>query len=355
MAGKPPLALGRSCLVAVFALSRVAAAAAGVRFDAGPLRAGFQVLEISQLRDDLVGSLANLHLNRRCSTCSSAWCCARPEALEEPVLRIVYLAMGVALSLAMYTVLVRLGVRSAVAAVLALVVALSPASVLFENWAHYDYPVTLLVCLSVLALQRYEHRHRQRDLVMFLGLLGVLVLTRSTFQLVWYLGWVAVLVIHRRRADWKRVAAVAAVPLMAIVAVYANIWRIAGTFTSSTSLGVSLAKITTFQLPESERSALVARGELSPLALVPPFTPVPGYASLVPAPPPAGEPVLDDEVKTFDDGTTWINFNNLAYVEVSDAYLADAVRTVRLRPGAYFQGVATAMETFSGRPATSSP
>ncbi|HSH23183.1 MAG TPA: hypothetical protein VK975_03890, partial [Acidimicrobiales bacterium] len=90
---------------------------------------------------------------------------------------------------------------------------------------------------------------------------------------------------------------------------------------------MTLAKITTFQLPESERSALVARGELSPLALVPPFTPVPGYAGLVPAPPPTGEPVLDDEVKTFDDGTMWINFNNLSYVEVSDAYLADAVRT----------------------------
>ncbi len=140
MAGKPPLALGRSCLVAVFALSRVAAAAAGVRFDAGPLRAGFQVLEISQLRDDLVGSLANLHSQPPLFNLFIGVVLRAPEALEEPLLRIVYLAMGVALSLAMYTVLVRLGVRSAVAAGLALVVALSPASILFENWAPLRLP-----------------------------------------------------------------------------------------------------------------------------------------------------------------------------------------------------------------------
>ncbi|HSH23184.1 MAG TPA: hypothetical protein VK975_03895 [Acidimicrobiales bacterium] len=122
-----------------------------------------------------------------------------PEALEEPLLRIVYLAMGVALSLAVYTVLVR-SVRPPAT--------VAAASVCGRPWQRSGarrgpqpgqhpvrelgalrLPVTLLVCLSVLASQRYEHRHRQRDLVMFLGLLGVLVLTRSTFQLVWYLGW----------------------------------------------------------------------------------------------------------------------------------------------------------------------
>ncbi len=333
-------------MVVAFVGSRLAVAAAGVRFDAGPLASGFQVLELSELRHNLLESLAHLHAQPPLFNLFIGLVLRVPEAWEQPVLRFIYLAVGLALALVLFTVLVRLGLRRWVAVALTLVVALSPANILFENWSHYDYPVILLLCLSVLALQRYEDGHRLRHAAVFLGLLGVLVLTRSTFQLVWFLGWAAALVVHRRGADWKRVAVVAAVPLVAIVAVYANTLRVAGTFTSSTSLGVSLAKITTFQLPEAQRRAMVDQGELSALALIPPFTPVPGYAEVLPAPGPTGVAVLDDEVKTFPDGATWINFNNLLYAKVSEAYLDDALRTLRAHPDAYLEGVGTATEMF---------
>ncbi len=329
-----------------FVLSRLAAAAAGVRFDAGPLASAFQLLELSELRADLLGSLANLHSQPPLFNLLIGLVLRAPQVWEETLLRLVYLGVGLALTLTTFTVLVRLGLRTSGAVVLTLVLALSPANILFENWSHYDYLVVLLLCLSVLALQRYEDGHRLRDVALFIGLLAILVLTRSTFQLAWFLIWVVVLLIHRRSADWKMVALVASVPLLAIVAVYANTLRVAGTFTSSTSLGVSLAKITTFQLEEPERRAMVDDGQLSPLALIPPFTPVPGYRDSVPAPPITGVPVLDDEVKTFADGSTGINFNNLIYAKVSGAYLDDAVRTLRTRPVAYVRGVATGTEMF---------
>lgn len=337
-------------VVVAFVLSRLAAAAAGVRFDVGPLSAGFQVLELSELRHDLFGSLAHLHSQPPLFNLLIGLVLRVPQPWEEPLLRLIYLAFGLALALTIFTVLARFGVRRSVALVLTLLLTLSPASILFENWSNYDYPVTLLLCLAVLALQRYEDGHRLRHAALFLGVLGVVVLTRSTFQLVWFLAWAAVLVVHRRRADWRRVAVVAAVPLLAIVAVYANTLRVAGTFTSSTSLGVSLSKITTFQLPEAERRAMVDQGALSPLALIHPFAPVPVYAPVLGAPPVTGEPVLDDEVKNFPDGSRWINFNNLLYARVSDAYLDDAVRTLRARPDAYARGVATATEMFFRSP-----
>ncbi len=337
---------GALVVVAAFVLSRLAAATAGVSFDAGPLQAGFQILELSELRDNLARSLANLHAQPPLFNLFIGLVVRAPGGWEEPLLRVVYLAAGLMLALAAYSILVRLGVRVAAAVALTLVMALSPASILFENWAHYDYPVTLLLCLSVLAVLRYEDGHRRRDVVVLFGLLAVLVLTRSMFQLIWYVLWAAVLVLHRRRADWKQVGVVAAVPLVVLVAVYANTLRVAGAFTSSTSLGASLAKIVTFQLPEHERQAMVDRGELSPLALVPPYSPVAAYAGVVPPAPVTGVPVLDDEFKTFPDGAFWINFNNLNYVAVSDAYLDDALRTLRARPDAYVQGLSTAFEIF---------
>jgi hypothetical protein len=330
-----------------FVLSRLAAAAAGVRFDTGPLSAGFQILELSELRDDLFGSLAHLHNQPPLFNLFIGLVLRVPEAWEAKTFHALYLATGLALALSVYTVLVRLGLRTLVSVVLTLVLALAPAAILFENWSHYDYLVTLLLCLSVLALQRYEDSDRLRHLAVFVGLLAILVLTRSTFQLIWFLAWAMVVVLHgRKRANWTRTAVVAGVPLLVIVAVYANTLRISGSFTSSTSLGVSLAKMTTFQLPEAERASMVERGELSPLALIPPFTAVPGYQGVVSAPPVTGVPVLDDEVKTFPDGTTWINYNNLTYARASRAYLDDALRTMRSRPEAYTGGVAAGTEMF---------
>ncbi len=345
---------GAIVVVVAFALSRLAVAAAGVRFDTGPLASGFQVLELSELRDDLLGSLAHLHSQPPLFNLFLGLVLRVPQSWEEPLLRLVYLAAGLATALAVFTVLVRFGVRSSVAVVLTLILALSPATILFENWSHYDHLVVLLLCLSVLALARYEDGRRVRHVALFLGLLAVLVLTRSTFQLVWFLAWAVALVLLRRRgegrADWKRVAVAAGVPALAIIAVYANTLRVADSFTSSTSLGVSLAKITTFQLPEDARREMVERGELSPLALIPPFTPVPGYEEVLPPPPPTGVPVLDDEVKNFPDGSTWINFNNLVYADVSRAYLDDALRTLRARPDAYLRGVAAGTEMFFRAP-----
>ncbi len=336
----------------MFGLSRLAISAAGVSFDDTALVTGFQMLQLTDLRNDLFGSLAHLHSQPPLFNLFIGCVLRLPHAWEEPALRLVYLGVGLALALTIFTVLVRLGSRRSVAVVLTLVLTLSPANILFENWSHYDYLVVLFLSLSVLALQRYEEAHRLRHLALFLGLLGVLVLTRSTFQLAWFVAWVAVLLLHRKRADWKQVAVVATVPLLAIIAVYANTFRVAGTFTSSTSLGISLAKITTFQLSEAERRSLVEEGELSPFALIPPFTPVADYEGVLPAGPTTGVPVLDDEVKifppgeSFPPGTISINFNNLLYADISDAYLDDALRTIRNRPDAYVRGVATGTETF---------
>jgi hypothetical protein len=346
-AARPPWWPGAVVIVVAFVLSRLAAAAAGVRFDTGPLSAGFQVLELSELRHDLFGSLAHLHNQPPLFNLFIGLVLRVPDGWEASVFRTLYLATGLALALSVYTVLLRLGLRTWVSVVLTLVFALSPAAILFENWSHYDYLVTLLLCLSVLALQRYEDGLRLRHLVVFVGLLAILVLSRSTFQLIWFVAWAMVMVLHqRKRADWKRAAVVAGVPLLVIVAVYANTLRISGSFASSTSLGVSLAKITIFQLPEAERASMVERGELSPLALIPPFTAVPGYEGVVPAPPETGVPVLDDEVKTFANGSTWINYNNLLYAKVSQAYLDDVKRTLRARPDAYARGVASGSEMF---------
>lgn len=341
----------RLVIVAAFVVSRFAFRQAGVRFDPRPLNDAFQLLDRGQLRDHLFSSLVHLHSQPPLFNLFIGLGLHAPHFWEVKLFRLAYWGFGLALALTLYAVLRRVGVSAKVGVVVTVAFMLDPSVFLYENWLHYDYPVTLLLCLAVLALLRYEDGHRLRDATMFLAALAVLVLTRSLFHIVWFVAWAIVLLVHRRHADWRRVAAAAAVPLVVVVAVHLNNMRISGSFTSSTSLGMSMAKITTFQLPERERRALVARGQLSPLALVDPLSPISAYRGMVPWKPPTGVPVLDDEAKgTYTDPPTnlgfYANFNNINYVQVSNGYLRDALRTIRMRPGAYVEGVARAYNIF---------
>ncbi len=337
---------GAVVVVVAFTLSRAAMARAGVRFDSRPLHDNWQFLELEELRSDLLGSLSHLHSQPPLFNLFIGLGLRFPDSWQVPVFRMAYLVVGLALALCLYAVLRRVGVALPLAVALAVVVSSSPSVFLYENWFHYDYPVMLLLCLAVWALQRYEDGHRLRHAAAFLALLAALVLTRSLFHLAWFAAWAVVLVVHRRRADWRRVAAVAGVPLLAIVAVYTNVKSLSGGFTSSSQLGMSLAKVTTFQLTPAERKALVTEGRLSPLALVEPYSHVVRYRGLVPRHPRTGVAVLDDEVKTAADGRSMPNYNNVHYIEVSKGYLDDALRTVRARPGAYAKGLATAYDIY---------
>lgn len=335
----------------VFVVSRIAIARAGVVFDDRPLNDGFQFLELSELEDHLFVSLAHLHSQPPLFNLFIGLVLQAPDSWVRPLFHGAYLAVGLGLALCLYAILARLGVRPMLAALLTSVFTLSPSVFLYENWAHYDYPVTLVLCVAVLALQRYEEGRRLRDAAMFFSLLAVLVLTRSLFHLFWMTLWVAVVLVYRRRHDWRPVAVVASIPLLVAASFYAHRLVRFGSFAVSSSMGISLAKITTFQLDEQERRRLVASGRLSPFALVDPQSPVRAYGELLPRRPPSGVPVLDDEEKLVNDGGTRTNFNNINYIEVSERHLDDARRTLATRPGAYARGVANAFDSYF-RPAS---
>lgn len=322
-----------------FVISRVAIRQAGLIFDLRPLNNGFQLLGVDDLRRDLLGSLLHLHQQPPLYNLFIGLAVRAPLGSQPTLFEDIYLIMGVVLALALYAVLLRLRLHWVSAAALAVLFTISPSALLYENWLLYDYLVTLLVVLTVFALLRYVDGERLGSLALFVSLLAVLVLTRSLFQLAWLLLWVVVLVVRHRRRDWRRVVLVSAVPVLAVLAVYANTLRIAGSFTSSTSFGIGLAKITTFQLPVSERRAMVNRGELSPLALIPPFKRISAYDRVVPPGKPTGIPVLDEELKHGPGSRPYINFNNLRYAQLSSLYLKDAVRTVRRHPEAYLKGM----------------
>ena len=343
--------LGAAVVVAVFVASRLALAASGVEFDARPVQDSFALVDVDLLRDELVSTIANLHTQPPLFNLAVGLGLQLGPDLALHAFHLAFLGLGLVLSLGVYLALVRLGAGIPTAALATSALVCSPSVFLYESWFHYDYPVAVLLVLAVVALQRYAGRRRPLDAALFLGLLAAVALTRSMFHLAWLVAWAVALAVGARRARPRArmaVAAAAVVSVAAVAGAYANSLRVSGEFASSTTLGISVAKITTFQLDDDVRRQLVAEGALSPYALVYPASPLPEYRHLLDPHPPTGLAVLDEPTKQGAEPTTPFrtNFNNLDYVELSDRYLADAVRTVRLRPQAYARGVVTAVRTF---------
>jgi hypothetical protein len=312
-------------LTAVFVATRVAYAIVGVRFDtAVPLRKYMHFVDVRLLQDDLWTSVWHLHSQPPLFNLFLGAVLHLPGS-EAAWFQSLYLGMGVALMLTMFLLMRELGVSVWPAFTATAVFIALPATVLYESYLFYTYPVALLLVAGGLFLVRYLRSRRTLYGVLFFSAVAALVLTRSTYHLVWLLVVAGVLLLTRPR--W-RVVLVSLLPVALAVSWYAKTWVEFGSASGSSWVGMNLAKVALQQAPPEEIAELVRRGDLSRQALILPFTAPEAYR---PFPPRSGVAVLDERRKTGGE----INYNHRIYVDVSDRYFDDAVRFIRSDPWEY--------------------
>lgn len=317
-------------------LSRIAYCAAGVRFDAYPLKSVIQLEPEHLLQHDLLRTLWNLH--------------AQPPAfnafvgllLHVPgnhawVFGTAFVAMGLALTLTMFALMLELGASQPVALVMTSLFVVSPATVLNENWLFYGYPVALILCGAALCFARFARTQRIGFAVGFGSLLALLALSRASYHLVFVVAAGACAVAVCARADRRRVLAAVGLPLVLVGGLYLKNWVQFGEPTSSTWLGMNLAHMM-FQQPTSELRADVAAHHVSSQALIPPFSRLNHFPHVVL--PHTGVPALDI---VSDHGRA--NLNNRAYIAISNQYLKDALHFIARHPQLYVERVADSFRT----------
>jgi hypothetical protein len=217
---------------------------------------------------------------------------------------------------------------------------------LFENCATYEYPVLLFLLLSALALARLCESLASRWALAFFGCLLVLVLVRNVFNIVYLLA-VAVGLLWFLPAG-RRAILIGVLPAVLITgAIYVKNGLLFGRFTSSTWMGMTMGMTTTNQLTDEEAADLVKRGIVSPLAEIAPFSELSAYDPYIHRPPKTGIPVLDQD----ETSTGHPNFNNLAYLQVHDQYMADSIAIWRYYPIPYLRSVLIACFSYF-RPAS---
>jgi hypothetical protein len=168
---------------------------------------------------------------------------------------------------------------------------------------------------------------------------------RASFHVAWLL-LVAALAALGARPRWRAVLRLAAAPLLVAALWYGKNLVLFGSFSSSTWLGMNLARVALDSLPPARRSDLVKQGVLSPLAKVAPFRELAAYARHVERPRPTRVPALDLPSKP----RRTPNFNHAAYVGISRRFLKDSTAAIAASPDAYLRGIERAVRIYVRAP-----
>ena len=331
-------------LVVAYAVSRVVAAIAGVRYDDSVLRGTpltdmWQLLDVRLLKDDLIASVWHLGSQPPLFNLYCGVLVKLPVAWREPVEVVCSLLLGLTIVLCAYLLMVELRVpRWAALAVTLVCVVASPAYLLYENWLNYAYPTAALGTFGAWCLIRFLRTTRLRFGLGFFGASAAVVLLDSTFQLVWFLVVGAVVAVVLRH-QWRIVLAAVAVPLLLLVTWTVKDYVMFGTTTTSSWLGMNLARSVLYRAPADQIAALQRQGRLNALASIPPFAGPEVYEPRYVRAVPSAEVAVGALHKA--NGST--NFNNPLYVQVSSLYLHDDLVWIRAHPHEYADDVINAV------------
>ncbi len=336
-------------LTAAFVVSRLAMWAAGMGFTAvglhprTVLQAQWQLLAPTLLRHQLATSLWHLASQPPLYNLAVAGLLRLPVGAQVPVAALAMAGLGLVMVLCTYGTLVDLGVRRGVAVAAGLLLVASPDVAVYERWLFYAEPTASLLAVAMFCGVRFLRTERLAWGSAFFSAGGAVVLLNSSYQWVWWVAAAAPIATALRHR-WRTVVSAAVLPALVVGTWYVKDAVLFGTATTSSWLGMNLARATVAAQPPGVISSLVRRRVLSPLAEMPPFEPVAAYVPrFVAKPPHTGVAALDRRIGAAGSS----NFDNLAYVAVSEAYLSQDLRFVRADPGRYLAVVGRAMAVWS--------
>lgn len=338
-----PLVGRRSVLLVIcaFICSRLLYFEAGIRFDLSPLAYHWQLIDPQLMRTDLLRSLFYLHMQPPGFNLLVGLLVKLLPHAYGAALQILYLSMGLLIGILLLRLMRMLGVTSSIATALTILFLIGPGCVLFENILAYEYVVLVLLLLAAVCLLRvYESASLSRALSFFACLFGLMMI-RNQFHLIYFL-MIAGAMLWTLPSARRTVLEGAAVFLVPILALHVKNWILFGTFSLSTWAGMATGVVTTFQLTPQECEALIERGVVSPLARIPPFSPLSEYRQFVQMPRSTGIPVLDADTTS----TGHPNFNNPAYLQLHALYIENAKAVLRHFPVAYARSQAIAWFTY---------
>ncbi len=250
-----------------------------------------------------------------------------------PIYHAIYLLMGMIFTVTLFGVMDLFDIPRKWSVPLTALFMLGPSVIAYEHWLYYTYPCALMLCLSVLFLQLYFKYDKHGYLFAYFLLLAVLILTRSLFHLAWFMLFVLILAVYRRRF-WKKILMAAALPFLLVLAFYVKNALLFGLFTTSSQAGFELSIMAMNQMPNEQREQLIREGKLSEFVAMGSHESVETYERFYPLKE-AGIPILDQKVKS--NGR--VNYSHQIYLPVNRHFLEDSFYVLKHYPGYYLEAL----------------
>lgn len=270
----------------------------------------WQVLDLSELSVNLGQSIWYLHSQPPLFNVFVGILVKWTPAHYAKVFQVFNLGMTLISALMIYDAMKALYPSRTIALVLALVFLLNPAIILYENLFGYTSVTIFLVSAVVYSMVRYVVKG---NLLTWGGVclaLVLLVLTRSSFHLLFIVAIVSILLAFNRETRRIRFVVVAAVSFLFAMSWYVKNYYLFDTFSSSSWMGMNMARI----FPPA-----------SPLGEIRPFRPLEDYDGFYVSQPQTGVAVLDNRRKA----SGYVNYNHRDYLAISDLYKKEVLQTLQ--------------------------
>ena len=319
----------------VFLISRIVFYLAGVRFDNSIMNWWMHFMDIELLKNILIQSLYYFHSQPPLYNLFLGIILKLFPSDAVLAIHVMYTFFGFVLGCTLLLVQVKLGVTKFTAIILSILFTISPSFILYENWIFYTMPLAMLLVISVLFLSRFLESNHLIDAAGFFASLFILCGIRSLFHITFYM-FVTIFLLFLCRKEKKKILIAAFVPFIIILSLYVKNFVLFDKFSASTWLGMNVWSMTTRNLSIDQRRQLVDEGKLSPVSLVERNSKLEKYP----------ESFLDIEeyehvqvLRQIKKANGENNYNNLAYITISDQYLKDAMYVLKNYPETYLTGL----------------
>jgi hypothetical protein len=321
-----------SIIIVVFSISRILAWFIGLHLSPWPLYAYWQYLDVNTLTNHLLRGVWYDH--------------AQPPAFNlflgivlkiggeqstlvfAGILKLISMANG----LLIFFILRKLAVATWLPLLTALVYLLSPATLIFENELFYTNAISFLLLLATHFLIRFENSGKGWNAFGIFFPLTLLCLTRSVYHIIWLFVVSAFLLFYfRKNASLYKLVFCSLISLVLVGGWYLKNKMIFGRFTSSTWVGMNMAR-NVFHDSEIRDSSLIEAYA--------PFSRISVYRKFL-------DPRFEESYKGLNDvdlleeikNDSFINETEVSYIRVSDLYQQASMRYIHTHPEAYAKNV----------------
>jgi hypothetical protein len=327
-----------------FLLSRSILQLTGVRLDYGALYRNWQYLDVQTLKTSLLTGLWYDHTQPPFFNLLLGIVLKTFGNHARMVFVMALKAISLANTFLLFTILKNLlppptpgqpGWTARIPLIVSLLYLLSPATMLFENELFYTSLISLLFLISA----RYVLSLSRAPAIGWASAAGVLVpllficMTRSLYHLLWLLIITSALICcFRKKAGVSTLAAGSVLILLLTFGWYVRNYVLFGSFSSSTWMGMNLARNVFHDASIRDSSDIAA---------IEPFSTISTYSPFLSA----TDTALYDNLTLRDlheelKNDSFINEKHVGYLAVSRLYMLSCKRRIKAHPAAFLKNIA---------------